>query len=148
MTQLEQLLDEVLNENLSMFSISKPSGPVSADTGGTLRIRLRPLRSSDRLLFQAEEYTKTQVFHKNFTREELDAFITQHAGTTFKNTVERTETEEITLLANKKGKTSTRNQKRSFSCPLFIPLKRKRSKWYRARFFNASNPAKHTTSTK
>ena len=56
--------------------------------------------------YAAELYTKTQVFHKNFTREELDAFITQHAGTTFKNTVERTETEEITLLANKKGKTS------------------------------------------
>ena len=36
--------------------------------------------------------------------EELEEFIKQHAGTTFKNCIERTDTEEITILGNKKGK--------------------------------------------
>ena len=38
------------------------------------------------------------------TTEELEDFIKAHAGTTFRNCVERTDSEEITILANKKGK--------------------------------------------
>ena len=49
-------------------------------------------------------FTEKQVFHKHFTEGELEAFMKQHAGTTFKNCIERTDTEEITILANKKGK--------------------------------------------
>ena len=52
----------------------------------------------------AELYTKTQVFHKKMSEAELKEFISTHAGTTFKNCVQRTESEEITILANKKGK--------------------------------------------
>ena len=52
----------------------------------------------------AELYTKTQVFHKKMSEAELKEFIGTHAGTTFKNCVQRTESEEITILANKKGK--------------------------------------------
>ncbi|MBR4322526.1 MAG: SAM-dependent methyltransferase [Treponema sp.] len=35
---------------------------------------------------------------------DLKEFVSTHAGTTFKNCVQRTESEEITILANKKGK--------------------------------------------
>ena len=52
----------------------------------------------------AEFYTKTQVFHKKMSEADLKEFISTHAGTTFKNCVQRTESEEITILANKKGK--------------------------------------------
>ena len=52
----------------------------------------------------AELYTETQVFHKKMSEAELKEFIGTHAGTTFKNCVQRTESEEITILANKKGK--------------------------------------------
>ncbi|MBQ9623097.1 MAG: SAM-dependent methyltransferase [Treponema sp.] len=52
----------------------------------------------------AEFYTEKQVFHKKMSEPELKDFIYSHAGTTFKNCVQRTESEEITILANKKGK--------------------------------------------
>ncbi|WP_296327712.1 SAM-dependent methyltransferase [uncultured Treponema sp.] len=52
----------------------------------------------------AEFYTQKQVFHKKMSEAELKDFIASHAGTTFKNCVQRTESEEITILANKKGK--------------------------------------------
>ncbi|MBQ8013852.1 MAG: SAM-dependent methyltransferase [Treponema sp.] len=52
----------------------------------------------------AEFYTKTQVFHKKMSEADLKEFISTHAGTTFKNCVQRTENEEIMILANKKGK--------------------------------------------
>ena len=54
----------------------------------------------------AEFYTQKQVFHKKMSEAELRDFIASHAGTTFKNCVQRTESEEITILANKKGKVS------------------------------------------
>ena len=44
------------------------------------------------------------MFHKKLSAAELDDFLAAHAGTTFHACVERTETEEITILANKKGK--------------------------------------------
>jgi len=53
--------------------------------------------------YSGEFYTATQVFHKKLSEPELNEFIAAHAGTTFKNTVQRTESEEITILANKKG---------------------------------------------
>lgn len=52
----------------------------------------------------AEFFTEKQAFHRHFSASELDDFIKAHAGTTFKNVVERTESEEITLMASKKGK--------------------------------------------
>ena len=42
---------------------------------------------------------------------ELNDFIATHAGTTFKNCVQRTESEEITILANKKGKVTELRKK-------------------------------------
>lgn len=52
----------------------------------------------------AEFFTEKQAFHRHFSASELEDFIKAHAGTTFKNVVERTESEEITLMASKKGK--------------------------------------------
>ena len=51
-------------------------------------------------------FTETQAFHKTFSETELNDFITQHAGTTFKNCVQRFDDKEITILANNKGKIS------------------------------------------
>lgn len=55
-------------------------------------------------LYFVEFYTQKQVFHKKWTEAELTAFIDNHGGTSFKSVVERTDCQEITILANKKGK--------------------------------------------
>lgn len=68
------------------------------------KIKIKVENSSGKTKYFAEMFTKTQVFHKHFTEEELDTFLEQHAGTTFRNCIERTETQEITIMANKKGK--------------------------------------------
>ena len=51
-----------------------------------------------------ESFTEKQAFHATKTEDELNEFIEKNAGLTFKNTVIRTDKEEITVLANKKGK--------------------------------------------
>ncbi|MCR5763044.1 MAG: SAM-dependent methyltransferase [Treponema sp.] len=41
------------------------------------------------------------------TLEQVESFLKNHAGTTFKNVTERTDTEEITILANRHGQVKT-----------------------------------------
>ena len=60
------------------------------------KIKIKIENSGGKASYFAEMFTKTQVFHKHFSEQELNDFIEQHAGTTFKNCVKRTETEEIT----------------------------------------------------
>ena len=71
-----------------------------------IKLLTSSLASAKNENYFAEFYTKTQVFHKKMTESDLNDFISTHAGTTFKNCVQRTESEEITILANKKGKVS------------------------------------------
>lgn len=52
----------------------------------------------------AEFFTEKQTFHQHFTEDELNKFIDENAGITFKNVIIKSESEEITILSNKKGK--------------------------------------------
>ncbi|HAH61523.1 MAG TPA: methyltransferase [Treponema sp.] len=71
------------------------------------RIKIRTGSSASGHTYFAEFFTDKQAFHEQMTEEQLSAFLKKHAGKTFRNCVERTETEEITILANKKGETTT-----------------------------------------
>ena len=68
------------------------------------KIKIKVENSSKGFSYYAEMFTKTQVFHKHFSEAELNGFIEKHAGKTFKNCTCRTETSEIIIMANKKGK--------------------------------------------
>ena len=92
-------------------TFSKPVKNISEILGAEYtRVKIKLLTSSlasaKNENYFAEFYTKTQVFHKKMSEADLNDFIAMHAGTTFKNCVQRTESEEITILANKKGKVS------------------------------------------
>ena len=90
-------------------TFSKPVKNISEILGAEYtRVKIRlltaSLAASENENYFAEFYTQKQVFHKKMSESELKDFIASHAGTTFKNCVQRTESEEITILANKKGK--------------------------------------------
>ncbi len=53
--------------------------------------------------YEAEFFTEKQSFRKSFSKEEAESFIETNGGKVFRNVVERTESEEITLLANRHG---------------------------------------------
>ena len=89
-------------------TLSKPVNSISEILDKPYeKIKIKIENSSGKASYFAEMFTKTQVFHKHFSEQELNDFIEQHAGTTFKNCVKRTDTQEITILANKKGKITT-----------------------------------------
>lgn len=57
-------------------------------------------------VFQLEQFTKTQVFHKRVNTTELETLLLSSIGYLFKNTTIETSEENITFLTNKKGKTT------------------------------------------
>ena len=88
-------------------TLSKPTAAAREAFGRDVvrvRIKIRAVSTDGGAAYTAEFFTKTQVFHQKMTTAELDSFLSAHAGTTFRSCVERTEREEITILANKKGK--------------------------------------------
>lgn len=93
-------------------TLSKPTGDVEKLLGRAYqKIKIRAVNAADGASYAAEMFTKTQVFHKKMTEAELSDFLAQNSGITFKNVVTRTDTEEITLLTNKKGKTTELHKK-------------------------------------
>ena len=86
-------------------TFSKPAPYVAEILGKDYKkIKIKIENSGGKTGYFAEMFTEKQVFHRHLTVDELEEFIRQHAGTTFKNCVERTDSEEITILGNKKGK--------------------------------------------
>lgn len=86
-------------------TFSKPTSKVEELLGRPYeKIKINIENAAGKTGYFAQMFTQKQVFHQHFTEEELNTFIKEHAGTTFKNCITRTQTEEITILANKKGK--------------------------------------------
>ncbi|MCQ2591768.1 MAG: SAM-dependent methyltransferase [Treponema sp.] len=87
------------------ITFSKPVSNVEQILGRPYgKIKIKAVNTAGGTSYFAEMFTKTQVFHQYFTLEELNAFFEEHAGKTFKNCVKNTDTDEITILSNKKGK--------------------------------------------
>ena len=111
-------------------TLSKPTGEVEKKLGKAYqKIKIKLVNTADGASYQAEMFTKTQVFHQKMSETELEKFLSDNVGITFKNCVKRTDTEEITLLTNKKGKTTQLIKKLSApaaSTPLkILPAKKK-----------------------
>ena len=63
---LASMLDDFINEQLDQIVLSNP-----AEKDHLLKVKVRPMLMKGALVFQAEEFTKTQAFHKNMSAEEL-----------------------------------------------------------------------------
>lgn len=87
-------------------TFSKPTSAVQEKFGREyIRVKIRMTNeTSDDKKYFAEFFTEKQSFHEHFSASQLDNFISENAGKTFKNCVVFTETEEITTMASKKGK--------------------------------------------
>ena len=98
MKHLEEVLEEVLNWELSDMTLSnrKVSGEIQ-------KIKIRPVIIKDQLVFQAAQYTKTQVFHKNIEETQIKSWIQELIENEFKQTQIRCADKEYTILSGKKG---------------------------------------------
>ena len=90
-------------------TMSKPAKSV-VDELGKDYCKIRFFYDAEKQRYDAEFFTEKQAFQKVFSVEEFASFMEKHKGSTFKNVVERSESEIITTLANKKGKITVLRQ--------------------------------------
>ena len=98
MKRLEEVLNGVLNWELSDMTLSNRK-----TAGDILKIKIRPVIIKDQLIYQAAQYTKTQVFHKNIEEHEASAWILDLIENEFKQTQIRCAYKEFTILSGKKA---------------------------------------------
>lgn len=85
-------------------TLSKPSKSCEEILGRPYqRIRIKAANTANGTAYQLELFTEKQAFHQQKNQQELESFLEENAGKTFKNCTIRTDSEEITILANKKG---------------------------------------------
>lgn len=67
------------------------------------KVRIRPIQLKNTLHYQIEEFTKTQVFHKNILPKELPDFLVSYLDGRFSRAFLRSDCEESQILVSKKG---------------------------------------------
>ena len=124
MEDLKRVLESSLNETLLYMIISGPrrKNAASADAAAAregrapsqaARIRVRPLRKKELLLFQAASQVGKQEFHKNYTKEEaLEQILSWMEGDYRQLAIETTEA-SAQALVSKKGKVTVKEKRKA-----------------------------------
>lgn len=132
MSDLQSLFTDCLNETLIRVILSNPS---SKD--GVIKICARPILKNKSLLFQIEEYTKTQVFHKNLTAGDASSYLTGKLSSdtssqtaSFKNALVETQSFTANVLVSKKGTITIKKKVNASAKQPKISLSHNRKKKY------------------
>lgn len=132
MSDLQSLFTDCLNETLIRVILSNPS---SKD--GVIKICARPVLKNKSLLFQIEEYTKTQVFHKNLTAGDAGSYLTGKLSSdtssqtaSFKNALVETQSFTANVLVSKKGTITIKKKMNTSTKQPKISLSHNRKKKY------------------
>ena len=132
MSDLQSLFTDCLNETLIRVILSNPS---SKD--GVIKICARPMLKNKSLLFQIEEYTKTQVFHKNWTAGDAGSYLTGKLSSdtssqtaSFKNALVETKSFTANVLVSKKGTITIKKKVNASAKQPKISLSHNRKKKY------------------
>lgn len=132
MSDLQSLFTDCLNETLIRVILSNPS---SKD--GVIKICARPMLKNKSLLFQIEEYTKTQVFHKNLTAGDAGSYLTGKLSSdtssqtaSFKNALVETKSFTANVLVSKKGTITIKKKMNASTKQPKISLSHNRKKKY------------------
>lgn len=132
MSDLQSLFTDCLNETLIRVILSNPS---SKD--GVIKICVRPVLKNKSLLFQIEEYTKTQVFHKNLTAGDAGSYLTGKLSSDassqtaeFKNALVETKSFTANVLVSKKGTITIKKKMNTSTKQPKISLSHNRKKKY------------------
>ena len=132
MSDLQSLFTDCLNETLIRVILSNPS---SKD--GVIKICARPMLKNKSLLFQIEEYTKTQVFHKNLTAGDAGSYLTSKLSSdtssqtaAFKNALVETKSFTANVLVSKKGTITIKKKMNASAKQPKISLSHNRKKKY------------------
>ena len=99
MQELKILLQKILNKDLLQIILSNSRHPEQIQ-----KVKIRPVLIREELLFQETAYRGTQVFHENFTAEQLTDRICTALQEQFRQGEFTAKTLQATALVSKKGR--------------------------------------------
>lgn len=103
---LIQLAKAYLNENLLRIVISNPA--IKEEIS---KVKIRPLLLKGNLIFQAEELTGTQAFHKNLSAEECAGYLSELLDGRFRQLELESGKGQVRILVSKKGTLSIKEKR-------------------------------------
>lgn len=95
---LDSWLDYFINEHLLQIVVSNP-----VEKNRVQKIKIRPLLLKGELIYQAEEFTQKQAFHKNLTETETYAYLREQLADNFRQAEALSALGSGTALVSKKG---------------------------------------------
>lgn len=108
MSELPEIFQQVLNENLIQIHMSNTRNSEEATKG-----KIRPVLIKGKVCFQETLYRGTQVFHTNYQAEELSVLLAERMEKLFKQAQIQTKTEDIIVLVSKKGTVTVKRKRRA-----------------------------------
>lgn len=106
MEELKILLQKILNKDLQQIILSNSRHPEQIQ-----KVKIRPVLIREDLLFQETAYRGTQVFHENYTAEQLIDRICEALQEQFRQGEFTTKGLKATALVSKKGKLTLKVKK-------------------------------------
>ena len=104
MKTIREFLEEQINEQLIQAVVS------GRRTGeGPSKVKLRPVELKGQIFYQASMTEGTKVYHKNFTREEMIAYL-EHAMEEFRQLQATGRSQDGSILISKKGKATIKTK--------------------------------------
>ena len=110
MEKLRETLERVLNDGLIQMILSN-----TRDADRAAKIKVRPVFIKDELKFQETIYRGTQVFHGNFSVEEMKERLAEYMENLFRQAEISCEGESVTVLVSKKGTVTVKCKKKQTS---------------------------------
>ena len=108
-------IKEFMKESFTIEFLSAVlTGP--KEKGGTEKVKIRPVKKGDSLVFQFEEFCGNQAFHKNLSAEEAGAYC-EELLQGFKQMQMETASFHVHVLVSKKGKVTIKKKRREGCAP-------------------------------
>ncbi len=106
---MEQNITKIIGENLNKDFIDMVISNPPKDTELT-KIKVRPILLKEKLVFQASEYRGKQIFHSNYSKEELLNKLPDWLDNLMKQVQMRTQSNQVTIMISKKGKVTIKSK--------------------------------------
>ena len=118
--EVKKIFEDFLDDSLLRIILSNPAFKDGAGPCKALKVRVRPVMLKGGMVFQAEELTEKQAFHRNLTREEGVTYLLGLMESGFKQAEVESSRGQARVLVGKKGTVSIKvkkNQQKMVAAP-------------------------------
>ncbi len=110
MDNLGKILKNYINNNEMILSVTA-SNP--RDKEKIQKLRIRPVRKKEALLYQAERFVGTKAYHQNLPKEELPSYLVRAMTEDFRQLALESERHRLTVLVSRKGKVTIKEKEKT-----------------------------------